>query len=129
MIGVVIEMPWPEAPERVERRVRGLVASVVRADELEGVRLEWVTPYAHRLDDADAGWVALRLTVSTVTDDCFQQEIWPTGTYEEWEDRLLRLASDLEDWACESTFGWGQLRYAVAPRTDGCRRSGTTSGG
>ena len=79
------------------------------------MRLDWVTPGAHRYDCPDAGWVALRLTVSAVRDECFQQEIWPTGTYEEWDDRLHRLASDLEDWVCETAFGWGQLRHAVVP--------------
>lgn len=111
----MIELPWPDAEERVVRRVRSLVASVVRPAELLDVRLEWVTPLAHRFDCPDAGWVALRLTVSAVRDECFQKEIWnPSHDAEgDWELHLEQLASDLEDWVSESAFGWGELRRAV----------------
>ena len=29
--------------------------------------------------------------------------------------RVDQLASDLEDWVCETTFGWGQQRNATVP--------------
>ena len=54
-----MDFPWPEEPARTESRILGLVASVVRTDELRDVRIEWVTPFAHTLDRPDAQWVAL----------------------------------------------------------------------
>lgn len=67
--GVVIEYPWPESSDRVQARVRGIVESVLRSDELEYLRLEWVTPSAHQFDLLEAGWVTLRLTVSAKDDE------------------------------------------------------------
>jgi hypothetical protein len=52
---VTVEFPWPEPPERVEARVRGIVKSVVFPDELLETRLEWVTPSAHQFDSPHAG--------------------------------------------------------------------------
>jgi hypothetical protein len=53
---VAIEYPWPEPPDRVQVRVRGIVESVLRSDELEDLRLEWVvTPSAHQFDLLEAG--------------------------------------------------------------------------
>jgi hypothetical protein len=87
----------------------------VRTDELRDVRIEWVTPFAHTLDRPDAQWVALRVTVAAGSDDVFQKEVWGPDWYSEWEDSLLQLASDLEDWVCETAFAWGELRHASVP--------------
>ncbi|WGX95375.1 hypothetical protein [Nocardioides sp. L-11A] len=109
------EFPWPESPERVEWRLHCLVASLLGPAELCTVRLEWVTPHAHHFDQPDAGWVAMRLTVVTVDDEIFQKEIWGPAPYRDGEGELHQLASDLEDWACETRFGWGQQRLATVP--------------
>jgi hypothetical protein len=80
------------------------------------MRLEWVTPIAHRFDDPEAGWVALRLTVIAVgDDDSFQYEIWGPDWFTTWEGSLGLLASFLEDWVCETRFAWGQERRAGIP--------------
>lgn len=112
---MTIDYPWPEEPERVERRVRGLVDSVVFRDELIDVRLEWVTPRGHQWDDPDANWVALRVTVVGRGDEVEQQEIWGPDWPSDWETSLWELANDLEDWVCETRFAWGQQRRALIP--------------
>ena len=116
---MAIEFPWPEEEARVRRRVHGLVESVVHGRELESVRLEWVTPNAHRFDEPDAGWAALRLSVSAIGDESFQKEIWTPGRRwgedVAWVDELDQLASDLEDWVCETRFAWGSQRRAEIP--------------
>ena len=56
------------------------------------------------------------MTVSAVADECFQREIWNPDqplVQGDCERQLAQLASDLEDWVCESAFGWGELRRAV----------------
>lgn len=113
---VAIEYPWPEAPERVNDRVRGMVESVVRADELVEVRLEWVTPLAHRFDRPGAGWIALRLTVLAKGDEGERFEFWSPDSGLDWEPALAQLANDLEDWVCETSFAWGQERRATVPQ-------------
>jgi hypothetical protein len=109
------EFPWPESQERVERRLRGLAGSLLGPAELCEVRLEWVTPSAHHLDLRDAEWVALRLTIVAIDDEFFRREIWGPGPQWDWENELDQLASDLEDWVCETRFGWGQQRHAAVP--------------
>ena len=112
----MIEYPWPEPPERTEARIRGLVSSVVNADELVSLRLEWVTPVSHHLDDPEAVWVALRLTVTAVgDDDWFQQEIWGPDWFTTWEGALAQLADSLEDWVGETRFAGGHQRQAEIP--------------
>jgi hypothetical protein len=71
----------------MRRRVRGIVDSLLRPDELEEMRLEWVTPDGGRLRFSPQGW----------------------------EGTLVQLANDLEDWLCETSFGWGQERIATVP--------------
>ena len=112
---VNVEFPWPEDPERVERRVRGVVASVLERDEVVDVRLEWVTPRAHQWEAPHAGRVALRLRVVAGGDDGFEREIWGSDWYCPWEDELHQLATDLEDWVRETSFAWGQERVAIVP--------------
>jgi hypothetical protein len=113
---VSVEFPWPEDPERVERRVRGLVESVLRPGELVDVRLEWVTPRAHQWDDPHAAWVALRVVVMAATeDDGYEREIWGPDWYCTWERELDQFANDIEDWVCETSFAWGQERRATVP--------------
>ena len=112
----MIEYPWPEAPERTEARVRGLVSSVVHADELVSLRLEWATAIPRQVDDLAASLVALQLTVTTVgDDDWFQEEIWRPDWYPSWEYALGQLADALQDWVCETRFAWGQQRRAKIP--------------
>ena len=89
--------------------------SVVEPGELRFLRLEWVTPWAHHCDRPDAAWVALRLTVAGIDDNVYQQEIWGPDWPLTWEDELWQLASDLEDWVCETSFAWGQQRVAHVP--------------
>ena len=113
--GVTIEFPWPEPPARVEARVRGIVESVVFPDELVDVRLEWVTPSAHRFDSPDAGWVVLRLTVVARGDEVEHLEIWGPDWHSDWDTALAILAGNLEDWVCETRFAWGQQRSASIP--------------
>ena len=113
--GVSVEFPWPESPARVERRVRGIVESLLRPDELEEIRLEWVTPEAGTLRFSPRGWVVLRLTVLAMNDEGGQWEIWGPEWPQFWEGTLLQLANDLEDWVCETSFGWGQERVATVP--------------
>ncbi|MCR1782137.1 hypothetical protein KVF89_06300 [Nocardioides carbamazepini] len=110
-----LPFPWPESPERVERRLHGLVASLLSPAELCEVRLEWVTPRAHHFDLPEPGWVALRLTVVAIDDEVFQKEIWGPEPYRDWEAEIHQLSSDLEDWVCETRFGWGQQRLASVP--------------
>ena len=112
---MTIEFPWPEAPARVEARVRGVVESVVFPDGLVEFRLEWVTPLAHRFDRPNAPWVALRLTVVARDDEWEQLEIWGPDWPSDWQKALEDLAGNLEDWVCESRFAWGQLRTASVP--------------
>lgn len=113
---MTVAFPWPEDPDRVQRRVRGIVESVLVPDEVVDVRLEWVTPRAHQWDDQHAGWVALRLSVVTPTDgDGFEREIWGPNWYCDWEAELEQLASYLEDWVCETSFAWGQERKGTVP--------------
>ena len=112
---MVIDYPWPENEARVDARVYALVASVVGDSELKTVRLEWVTPVAHQWDDPDARWVALRVTVVAVADEVFAREVWGPNWYCAWEDELGQLASDLEDWVCETSFAWGEQRTATIP--------------
>ena len=109
------EYPWPEPPKRAEARIRGLVSSVVKPDEFESLRLEWVTPLAHQVDEPDAGWIALRLTVYAVGEEMFQQEVWGPAWFSTWEGALSQLANSLEDWVCETRFAWGQQRIATIP--------------
>src|SRR3954470_6813078 len=49
-------VPWPESPDRVERRVRGIVDSLLGPGELGNLRLEWVTPTA-------TVWIATRTPI------------------------------------------------------------------
>lgn len=108
----MIEYPWPETPERTEARVRGLVVSVVEPGELRSFRLEWVTPSAHQWDLPHAGRIALRVTIGAGDDEVYSQEIWGPDWDCPWEVELGRLASELEDWVCETSFAWGQRRFA-----------------
>lgn len=110
-----MDFPWPEAPERTNEPIRGLVASVVHPNELRDLRIEWVTPGARELDLPDAQWVALRVTVAAGKDEMFQQEIWGPAPVTSWHVALWQLASDLEDWVCETGFAWGQQRHAAVP--------------
>jgi len=73
---VSVEFPWPESPERVTARERGIVKSVVFPDELIETRLEWVTPRAHEFDSPNAQWIALRLTVVARNDEVERLEFW-----------------------------------------------------
>lgn len=107
-----MEYPWPESPEVSQARIRSLVSSVLTAGELIDVRLEWVTPDGHRWDAPDAGWIALRLTVVAIDDEVFQSEVWNPELDTTWDFQLAQLASALEDWVCETSFGWGQQRHA-----------------
>jgi hypothetical protein len=109
------EFPWPEEPERVRRRVRGIVDSLVHADELDEVRLEWVTPAALPRDVAR--WVVLRLTVLVLGDEACRFEIWGPDWYTSWDQSLELLTDDLEDWVCETSFAWGQQRNATPDMT------------
>lgn len=93
-----------------------MVESVVRADELEEIRLEWGTPAAHRFDHPEAGWVALRLTVLAKNDEGTRFEFWCPDSGLDWEGALDQLANDLEDWVCETSFAWGQERRATVPQ-------------
>ncbi len=113
--GLSLELPWPESEALVRDRVAKLVQSVVHGDELIAVRLDWRTPSAHRWDMEHADLIALRLTVSAIGDEVFEKEIWGANWYAHWEGALDDLASDLEDWVCETGFGWGQQRCAVVP--------------
>ena len=113
---MAIEYPWPEPPDRVQVRVRGIVESVLRSDELEDLRLEWVTPSAHQFDLLEAGWVTLRLTVSAKDDEGARFEFWSPDVGPDWEGALLQLANDLEDWVCETAFAWGHKRRATIPQ-------------
>ncbi len=104
------------------------MSSVVNADELVSLRLEWVTPVSHQLDDPEAAWVALRLTVTAVgDDDWFQQEIWGPDWFTTWEGALAQLADSLEDWVCETRFAWGnsdEQRFPTKhPNENGAYRS------
>lgn len=112
---MVSQYPWPESPERTKARVRGLVESVLEPGELRSLRLEWVTPEGHHFDEQDAAWIALRVTVAAVDDDVFQREIWGPAWCTTWDSELLQLASDLEDWICETSVAWGQQRTARIP--------------
>jgi hypothetical protein len=94
--------------------VNVIARSVLRPDEFQSLRLDWVTPWTHRLD-ADAGWVALRVTVTAIADEAFQKEIWNPDRSAGWEAELAQLASDLEDWVCETSFAWGEQRTALLP--------------
>jgi hypothetical protein len=111
----VTEYPWPESPERTEARVRGPVDSVVEPSELRSLRLESVTPGFNRFDGRDAGWIALRITVAAVGGDLLQREIWNPDWHTTWDSELFQLGSDLEDWFCETSVGWGQQRTARVP--------------
>lgn len=98
----------------VRRRVDGIVRSLLRPKELREVRLEWVTPSAHRFDAPDAGWIVLRVRVAAVGDESAVFEFYnPEET--DWEESLEQLASRLEDWVCETSFAWGQQRSATIP--------------
>src|SRR4051794_41515186 len=66
---VSVEFPWPESPARVERRVRGIVESLPRPDELEEIRLESEKPEAGTLRFSPRGWGVLRLTALAVNDE------------------------------------------------------------
>ena len=108
-----MQFPWPEDEQRVRSRIRGLVDSVVRPEELERVRIEWVTPSQwSRPEDA---WAALRITVSAVGDDYYEREVWGPAWHCSWSQALRQLAEELEDWVCETRFAWGQQRQAVVP--------------
>lgn len=112
---MTLAMPWPQSESRVRERVRALVESVHHPGELTAVRLDWRTPQAHHWDLPGAAWIALRLTVSAIDDEVYQREIWGPDWPCDWEKALQQLASDLEDWVCETSFGWGQRRAAVVP--------------
>lgn len=105
-------MPWPEPPERVHQRINGLVQSVLKPDEMTSLHLEWVTP-TH--DYGPDTWVVLRLTVTAIRGEFLQHEFWGPGWWCDWDSALADLASQLEDWVCETTFGWGEQRAAVVP--------------
>lgn len=113
---MAVDYPWPESQQRVEARVQALVGSVVRPHELRDVRLDWVTPTAHGWDAPNAGWVALRVTVAAGADEVFQRQVWGPDWHRTWEDELRDLASELEDWVCETGFGWGEQRIATVPQ-------------
>lgn len=110
-----VEFPWPESSDRVEHRVRGVVDSLLRPDELEDLRLEWVTPAERPPGFSSGGWVALRLTVLAKDDESVRLEFWGPEWPQDWEGALVELASNLEDWVCETSFAWGQQRLATAP--------------
>lgn len=52
---------------------------------------------------------AIRIDVE-VGEDHFSQVIYAPEVFHSIEDSRDRLASDLADWAAESTFGWGEKR-------------------
>lgn len=68
-----------------------MVESVVRANELVEVRLEWVTPVAHRFDRPGAGWIARRLTVLAKGDESERFEFWSPDSGLDWEPALAQL--------------------------------------
>jgi hypothetical protein len=111
----MVELPWPEDEQRARARVRAVVDSVLRPDELAELRIEHVTPYGHSLDEADAVWVALRVTVVAADGDSFTGEVWDPEQMSDWEHSLHQLAWNLEDWVCETRFAWGQQRTARVP--------------
>lgn len=80
-----VDFPWPESPDRVERRVRGIVESVLRPAELEEIRLDWATLHAGTRRFSPRGWVVLRLTVLAVDDEGGQWEIWGPDWPQGWE--------------------------------------------
>jgi hypothetical protein len=95
--------------------VRGLVDSLLVPTELRTFRLAWVTPDAPHLDQPDAAWIGLRLTVAATNDETYSREIWGPGWPTTWDDALDQLANDLEDWVCETAFAWGEQRKARVP--------------
>jgi hypothetical protein len=113
---VTAEFPWPESPDRVQQRVRGVVDSLLGPDELQELRLEWVTP-AERPPgfSRSSAWIALRITVLAKEDESFRLEFWGPDMWQDWEESLGDLASNLEDWVCETSFAWGQERVATVP--------------
>ena len=110
-----VEFPWPESPDRVEHRVRGIVDSLLVPDELEGLRLEWVTPAERPPRFSPTAWAVLRVTVLARDDEGIRLEFWGPDWPQDWEGALQQLASDLEDWVCETSFAWGQERLATVP--------------
>lgn len=110
------EDPWAERPQ-VDRAVRYVVDSVVRADELDRCGLVWTAddqpPFGRTLPDLDppppggTWWLKVRAQG--------EELVWRPTAQDQWIQELPVLADHLEDWVCETRFAWGQQRRASLP--------------
>jgi hypothetical protein len=102
-----------------QRVVLPVVSSLLAADELVSVEVrrgpdeEYRRRWAAHLapDDLESIWV----NVAARDDERWASTVWSPQTA--WAARTLgevaaNLADRLEDWVCETRFGWGQQRVA-----------------
>lgn len=86
------------------KAVLPVVASLLTAEELEHLHLAWGAP-PHERDL----WVHM-VACGEVFEDLLDSPSWQNGGNQDAAAIAARLADHLQDWLCETTFAWGQLR-------------------
>jgi len=102
---------WPEEPERAERRIRGIVESVIVPGELDSVTLQWIerTPvHGEPFEDLE-----VRVSVLQGSEG-FGTSVWPYRD-QTWEQALELFALALENWIYDSRFAGGEIRTPQIP--------------
>jgi hypothetical protein len=92
------------------RIIEPVYRGILRDGELERLSVHWA-------ENFDEGWLYV---VGGAGGEPFQHMTWVDRTpgatsvfsAREAEDAAARLAGQLEDWVCETGFGWGEQRTA-----------------
>ena len=103
--------------------VAPIVTSLLTPDELDSIEVSLSDPledrrprwWQHDRFDEPQVWVAIRAGHGT---EGFTRNLLgesQLGDLDLVHERAAQLASDLEDWVCETSFGWGQQRTAQMP--------------